>query len=177
VHDLTQPRNAILAIENNLSGRQVGAPATELGIARILDENYPQILANYENRFSDGRPVKSTSIGIRDSSGVYVAALCLNIDMTQFRALEMMLGQFSAVDRGHAPESIDPANADAIRQRIDHYAASLAKSPRDLLPEQRQAILRSLKDAGLMDLRNAPKIAGQHLGISRATVYKDIREA
>ena len=30
VHDLTDPKNAILAIHNNLSGRRVGQPPTEL---------------------------------------------------------------------------------------------------------------------------------------------------
>ncbi|GAB7547468.1 hypothetical protein CS8_071580 [Cupriavidus sp. 8B] len=37
VHDLLYPQQAILAIHNNLSGRQVGDPATELGLARIAD--------------------------------------------------------------------------------------------------------------------------------------------
>ncbi|WP_373421777.1 PAS domain-containing protein [Burkholderia multivorans] len=31
VHDLRTPKQAILAIHNNLSGRAVGDPATELG--------------------------------------------------------------------------------------------------------------------------------------------------
>ena len=67
VHDLLHPEHAILAIHNNQSGREVGAPATELGLARIADPEFPQVLANYANRYADGRPVKSTSIGIRRS--------------------------------------------------------------------------------------------------------------
>lgn len=46
VHDLRDPDQAILAIHNNLSGRNIGDPATELGLARIADEDYPQVLAN-----------------------------------------------------------------------------------------------------------------------------------
>ena len=33
VHDLLDPKHAVLAIHNNLSGREVGDPATELGLA------------------------------------------------------------------------------------------------------------------------------------------------
>lgn len=32
VHDLLDPEHAVLAIHNNLSGREVGQPATELGV-------------------------------------------------------------------------------------------------------------------------------------------------
>jgi predicted transcriptional regulator YheO len=42
VHDLLDPKHAVLAIHNNLSAREVGQPATELGLARILDPNYEQ---------------------------------------------------------------------------------------------------------------------------------------
>ena len=88
VHDLSKPDNAVLAIYNNLSGREIGAPATELGLARIFDPRFPQIVANYANRFADGRQVKSTSIGVKDSSGGYVAALCLNVDLSLLRGIQ-----------------------------------------------------------------------------------------
>ena len=55
VHDLLHPEHAILSIHNNQSGREVGAPATELGLARIADPEFPQVLANYANRYADGR--------------------------------------------------------------------------------------------------------------------------
>src|SRR5688572_27112404 len=82
VHDLLDPKHAILAIHNNLSGREVGSPATELGLARILDPDFAQVIPNYANQFADGRQAKSTSIGIKDSSGQYIAALCMNLDLT-----------------------------------------------------------------------------------------------
>ena len=38
VHDLLDPSHAVLAIHNNLSGREVGQGATELGLARSAAE-------------------------------------------------------------------------------------------------------------------------------------------
>jgi predicted transcriptional regulator YheO len=175
VHDLRDPDHAVRAIHNNLSGRAASDPATELGLARIADNDYPQIVANYANQFADGRPAKSTSIGIRDAGGRYVAALCLNVDLTLFRSMQNALGQFTATDASPVQETLDPANAAAIRRRIDLHAASLASSPQSLKAEERRALMRELKEGGFLEVRRAMEIAASHLGISRATAYNDIK--
>lgn len=195
VHDLRQPEYAILAIYNNLSGREVGAPATELGLARISDPAFPQIIANYANQFADGRQAKSTSIGIKDSSGRYVAALCVNVDLTIFRSLQNVLGQFgSAGATVGVAESLDPADgasirrrmdsfvaqpasigAESIRNRVDQFAARLATTPRSLKTEERRALIRELKESGCLEVRRAMEIVALHLGVSRATVYSDAK--
>ncbi|MGA7777559.1 MAG: PAS domain-containing protein [Paraburkholderia sp.] len=172
VHDLLDPKQAILAIHNNLSGREVGSPATELGLARILDPDYPQVIANYPNRFADGRQTKSTSIGVKDSEGRYIAALCMNVDLTLFRGLQSAMSQFVAVDTTSAPpESLDPASADAIRGRIDQFAARLATTPRALKADERRALIKELKTVGLLDVRRSMETVAAHLGISRASAY------
>jgi len=175
VHDLRSPRHAILAIHNNLSGRNVGDPATELGLARIADDNYPQVLANYANQFSDGRRAKSTSIGIKDSAGHYFAALCLNVDVTMFRGIASLLEQFSGTKGEAARESLDPASAEAIRERIDKFAVNLATTPQALRTEQRKALMQKLREEGYLDLRRSMDTIAQHLGVSRATVYNDAK--
>ena len=176
LHDLTEPDHAILAIHNNLSGRSVGAPATELGLARAADPGVAQVIANYPNTFADGRRAKSTSIGIKDSAGQYVAALCMNVDLTVFRSLNTVLTQFSAVDNDAAVrETLEPAGADAIRARIDQFAARLATTPRALKADERKALMRELKESGLSDVRRAMEIVAAYLNVSRATVYNDAR--
>lgn len=176
VHDLTDPKNAILAIHNNLSGRQVRQPATELGLARIADPDYPQVIANYANVFADGRQAKSTSIGIKDADGNYVAALCLNVDLTLFQNLQSAIDQFTSVDaQGGMRESINPAGAAAIRARIDDFAARLATTPRTLKTSDRRTLLRELKEGGYLQVRRSAEIIATHLGVSRATVYTDAK--
>ncbi|EJE52512.1 hypothetical protein PMI14_02825 [Acidovorax sp. CF316] len=175
VHDLLDPGQSILAIHNNLSGRAVGEPTTELGLARIADPDYPQVIANYANQFADGRQAKSTSVGIKDSSGQYIAALCLNVDLTLFRSLQSVVGQFTAIDGDTGlAESLDPAGADAIRQRIDQFAARLSTAPRALKAAERRALLRELRESGSLQVRRAMEVVAQHLGVSRATVYGDV---
>ncbi|MFC6673692.1 helix-turn-helix transcriptional regulator [Marinobacterium aestuariivivens] len=172
VHDLLDPSHAVLAIHNNLSGREVGDPATELGLARIMDPEFEQVIANYPNCFPDGRQVKSTSIGIKDSEGRYIAALCMNIDLTVFQGFQGMLNQFVDIQvDAPAKETFDPAGAEAIRARIDQFAARLATTPRALKAADRRILVKELKGAGLLDLRRAMEIVAAHLGVSRASVY------
>ena len=56
LHDLTVPEHSIVQIENNLSGRSVGDSATEIGLARIADAGFPDIVANYANKFARRPP-------------------------------------------------------------------------------------------------------------------------
>jgi len=172
VHDLLDPSQAVLAIHNNLSGREVGHPATELGIARIADPGFEQVIANYPNKFADGRQVKSTSIGIKDSEGRYIAALCMNIDLTVFQGFQGMLNQFTAVQvDAPAAETLDPAGAEMIRSRIDQFAARLATTPRALKAADRRHLVKELKSAGLLEVRRSMETIAEHLGVSRASVY------
>lgn len=176
VHDLTDPAKAITAIHNNLSGRQVGQPATELGLARIADPDHPQVIANYANRFADGRRVKSTSIGIKGADGRYVAALCLNVDLTLFQSLQSAIGQFTQLDpTAIVQDVLTPVSTEDICTRIDTFAARLATSPRALKTGDRRLLLRELKAAGCLQVRNSTDIIAAHLGISRTTVYVDTR--
>jgi predicted transcriptional regulator YheO len=176
VHDLLNPGHAVLAVHNNLSGREVGHPATELGLARIMDPEYEQIIANYPNQFADGRQVKSTSIGIKDSKGRYIAALCMNVDLTLFKGFQSALNRFTAVESlTTVKESLDPSGSAAIRARIDEFAAKMAATPRSLKPEDRRTLLKELKAAGLLEVRRAMDTIAAHLGVSRATVYSDAK--
>jgi len=175
VHDLRDPDRALLDIHNGLSGRAAGDAATELGLARIADSSYPQIVANYPNQFADGRPAKSTSIGIKDAEGNYVAALCLNVDLTLFRSMQGMLDQFNATGEAALGESLEPSNADAIRRRIDAHAARLGAMPQLLKAGERRVLMRELKEGGFLEVRRAMEVAAAHLGISRATAYNDIK--
>ena len=171
LHDLRDPQHAILAIHNNLSGRQPGEPATALGLARIADPEYAQVIANYQNQFSDGRQVKSTSIGIKGHGGDYIAALCMNVDLSLFRGLQGMLEQFGALSGDNPNDSLDPSGADAIRARIDKFAARLATTPRALKTADRRVLMQELKESGCLDIRRAMETVASHLGVSRAAAY------
>ncbi|MFF0724349.1 transcriptional regulator [Streptomyces sp. NPDC004134] len=177
LHDLRDPRHAVRTIENPLSGRSPGDPATELGLARIEDPDYPEVIQNYPNRFPDGRPAKSTSIGIRNSAGAYVAALCLNLDVSVLDRTARTLQALTAVEDPGLPltETLRARTADELRAAVEEFAAARGQTPRALASADRRELVRDLRARGLLEVRSAVRLVTELLGVSRATVYNYLR--
>ena len=174
LHDLRDPRHAVRAIENNLSGRRVGDSATELGLARIADPEYPSVLQNYPNRFPDGRPAKSTSIGIKNAAGEYIAALCLNLDVSVLSPVTLALSNLVATDAEHREqplETLRDRTTRELRRAVEELAAERAATPRSLSRPDKKALVRQLHRDGYFDSRDAAQTIADLLGVSRATVY------
>jgi predicted transcriptional regulator YheO len=174
LHDLRDPERAIRVIENNLSGRQVGDSATELGLARIADPQYPSVIQNYPNRFPDGRPAKSTSIGIKNAAGEYIAALCLNLDVSVLSPVTLALSNLVATDTGHADqplETLRDRNARELRRTVEALSAERGGTPRSLSRDDKKTLVRRLHRDGYFDSRDAAQTIADLLGVSRATVY------
>ncbi|MFD3682277.1 transcriptional regulator [Streptomyces sp. NPDC058613] len=174
LHDLRRPDNAIRTIENNLSGRQVGDSATELGLRRIADPDYPSVIQNYSNQFPDGRPAKSTSIGIKNAEGRYVAALCLNLDVSTLSPLALTLANLVAPDAEHQGETLETLrdrSGRELRSAIDSFAAQHSSTPRGLNRDQKRELVRRLHNEGFFETRSSAQLIADQLGVSRATVY------
>ncbi|MFD3700356.1 transcriptional regulator [Streptomyces sp. NPDC058646] len=174
LHDLRRPRSAIRVIENNLSGRQVGDSATELGLRRIADPSYPSVIQNYSNQFPDGRPAKSTSIGIKNADGRYVAALCLNLDISTLSPLTLTLANLVATDveyRDEGLETLRDRTERELRAVIDSFAADRSSTPRSLNRDQKRELVQQLHREGFFETRSSAQHIADRLGISRATVY------
>lgn len=178
LHDLAHPEHSIVQIENNLSGRKVGDSATEIGLARIADTNFPDVVANYENKFADGRPVKCTSIGLKDKTGKYVAAICLNVDITYLRSMSAYLSEMARVSPQGAPvdEHLAPRRDD-VAARILSFAAARNRDPRALTSEEKGEILQQLAHDGELERRGAAERIAALIGLSRSNIYYYLKRA
>lgn len=173
LHDLTHPDHAIVAIECNLSGRKVGDPVTELGLARIQQPEFPEVIQNYPNTFADGRPAKSTSIGIKNSKGRFIAAICLNLDISLFASVQQSLAQLIAVSAKASPlpETLRARSAEEIREAITQFAVRRNQTARGLALQDKRHLVKDLNDNGFLQLKNAVSVVADSLGVSRGTVY------
>lgn len=175
LHDLTRPANSLVAIANPLSGRQIGDSTTELGIGRIADPEFPDVIQNYPNRFPDGRPAKSTSVGFRDSTGRCVVAVCINMDISLLSSANRVLEQLTATGiAAPLPETLRTRSLDEVREALESFAAQQGAQPRALAPEQRREAIRMLAGSGLLQLRGGAAAAAETLGVSRATIYNSL---
>ncbi|MEU5791987.1 PAS domain-containing protein [Streptomyces sp. NPDC047813] len=174
LHDLRDPDRSVRAIENNLSGRQPGDPATELGLSRIADPAFPDVVQNYPNRFPDGRPAKSTSIGIKNAEGRYIAAICLNLDVSVLSPVALTLANLVATDGGHGDtplETLRDRQARELRRAVEEFSAERGAPPRSLSRTDKRALVRQLGRDGYFESRDAARTIADLLGVSRATVY------
>lgn len=177
LHDLTNPTHSILAIENALSGRKVGDSTTEMGLARIQNRKFPDIVQNYANHFPDGRLAKSTSIGLKNRKGKFVAAICLNLDVSLFSSVQLVLEKLTSTTPSPAlsQETLRHRSPDEVRQAIDLFAAAHSTQPRALVASQRRELIRQLSEKGMLHLRGAIAVITEQLGISRASVYNALK--
>ena len=178
LHDLTVPEHSIVQIENNLSGRSVGDSATEIGLARIADSGFPDIIANYANKFADGRPVKCTSIGLKDKGGKYVAAICLNVDISYLKSVSTYLNELTRIKSEHAPveENLGGGTQD-VAAKILAFAAARNRDPRALTSEEKGEILQQLAAAGELERRGAAEKIAAIMGLSRSNIYYYLRKS
>lgn len=119
----------------------------------------------------------------QDSRGRYIAALCMNVDLTLFRGLQNVLEQFGLIGALlNISRSITPANgeverlsvdairiqpigggAETIRARIDQFAAQRATTPRAL--KATVAVRSCVTQTG--QLPEYPQINGNGGAVSR----------
>lgn len=80
LHDLTNPATALSCIKNNVTGRNIGSPATNLVFDLKTRRELSQDKLNYELNIG-ARKFKCTTIPIfRDPDGL-VGAVCINVDV------------------------------------------------------------------------------------------------
>ncbi len=80
LHNLTNPAKALYHIKNNVTGRNIEAPATNLVLDLKMRRMHNQDKLNYELNIGS-RKFKCTTIPIyRDNHGL-VGAICINVDV------------------------------------------------------------------------------------------------
>jgi predicted transcriptional regulator YheO len=173
VHDLSDPAHTIVYIANNLSGRAVGDSATELGLARMADPTFPDVIANYAGTFPDGRPAKSTSIGLKDSSGKFIVAICLNIDLSYLRGISSYIDALTKTQPNETGvvEHLTAHRAEALETKILKFAIARNREPRALTSDEKRALINQLATEGELEIRGAADRIGALVGLSRSNVY------
>ena len=79
LHDLTNPATALNCIRNNVTGRDVGAPATNLVLDLKTRRERGEDKLNYELNIG-ARRFKCTTIPIYRAKDGLVGAICINVD-------------------------------------------------------------------------------------------------
>ena len=90
LQDVSDFNNSVISIRNNhISGRKLGAPATNL-VLKVMNGNFTDknYVTNYRGVSAAGKVVRSSTYFIKDDKNVVVGMLCINIDIDKLVQLK-----------------------------------------------------------------------------------------
>lgn len=182
VHDFSDLDKSVVYIVNgHISGRKVGAGASELGIRRLLGkEKIPDVLVNYTNINHKGNRLKSASIAIRNEKGKMIGAFCLNCDISGFEQIQHFLNPLiqseSLAVVGKSELAAESTVEEDVGQSIQEYLTTHGMVFTQLTYSDKQAIIAYLRKQGTFKQRGAVFAAGKLLGLTRQTIYNYLKK-
>ena len=180
VHDLRYPEHSIIAIFNgHITGRNIGEGTSDLGYEKVSGK-VPDKVVNYKNESPDGKPLKSSSLTIRNNKGDIIGSLGLNYDISVFDQFSNVLSIFTNTNENtitHGKEAFFYGNTkEDIHIAINHYKISNGLTNKVLSRKDKHDVIRFLINGGHLNKRGAVAIIGEALSVTRPTVYKYINE-
>lgn len=176
LHDISHPDASIIAIEGNVTGREVGGPLTDQGLVSLRSGESGRVYA-YTTVANGGRVIKSTSVFLADDKGDVFGGLCINHDITPFVAFDRHLQ--SLLKPTGAEESPQTFGSDVgqVLDKMLNDAIAATGIPISLMQRaDRLKVIRALEQEGAFLLKKAVPLLAERLGVSRHTVYSDLAE-
>lgn len=179
VHDISKPGESLVHIAGNVTGREVGAPATDL-LLKELNKDHDAIhdIYNYKTTAKDGRSLKSTTMFIRNAENRIVAALCINLDTTDFftaaRTIASFLPDTVQSDR-EIKETFSVSASETIDAIFDQTLEILGKQPASMSTEERKQLIQLLNEQNVFDMKGAVQHVARLCGVSQFTIYNYLK--
>lgn len=172
LHDFADLEHSIVEIAGNVTGRSVGGSVTQIGLSIAARADAAEDEIGYITRTRGGRILKSSTLLVRDAEGHVLGALCINLDVTQYRAAARLLSELAG-PVGGSPADID--FSDDIKRVLDgelRQAEREVGRPIDLWRKNdRMTVVAALRRRGVFAVQRAVPFVAERLGVSRATIY------
>lgn len=191
-HDLTNKDRSLVAIaNNNISDRDVGAPLTNVALKILADHSYQNsdYRVHYHGKTVHGKPLRSSTLFIKDEQGEPVGLLCINFDDHRYQELsEKILGLchpdiFVETNFAYDKELLTPAEDDVVETYPRTSEGTASEAVAEVLREkgltaqrltldERMDIICQLDSQGIFLLKGAVKDVAESLECSPASVYR-----
>lgn len=179
-------KSVIKIINGHHTGRQAGAPITDLALnmlSKIEDASFPQDYVCYQGVTKNGDPLHSSTIMIRGEMGHPIALICINFYLNT-PMHKFMYEMFS-------PQNQPLVNTDGLTL-TENFASDIDESIKDALLKARnhienaeevisatqknKAIIEYLHRDGVFKLKGAVPAVSRALGIAKNTVYMHLQK-
>jgi predicted transcriptional regulator YheO len=175
LHDMADPDASIVAIEGNVTGRCVGAPLTDSGLASLRSPESGRVYS-YVTAGEGGRVIKSSSVFLSDDAGVIFGGLCINLDITPYLTFDRHL-QTLLKPTEEGPAQTFGSQVGEVLDSMVGDAMAEAGIPISLMQRaDRLKVIRALDEKGAFLLKKAVPLVAELLGVSRHTIYSDLAE-
>ena len=175
IHDIED--DAIFYIANSYSGREKGDSSNLKINAQDfnLDED---VIGPYEKFGSKGQRIRSITSVLKDNKGNPSGLMCINLDFSILESSLSVVKDFFHPPKLESRPEILFRNEwlEVIQLAIRSYLKKQAQTIESLNAKGRKALLAHLDEKGLFYARKSAEQVAVHLGISRATIYKDLSE-
>lgn len=176
LHDMSDPDASIIAIEGDVTGRNIGAPLTDSGLTSLRSPESGRVYS-YTTVAEGGRVIKSSSVFLSDEKGTIFGGLCINLDITPFLTFDRHLqGLLRPTDDDVPAQTFGSDVGEVLDQMLDDAIAATGIPISLMQRADRLRVVRTLEEKGAFLLRKAIPLVAERLGVSRHTIYSDLAE-
>ena len=183
LHDLRQLERSIVAIENgHVTGRSIGnsllsGRSNDKGLKLLKEGTKEDVLINYTSKSHDGKSLQSTTIIIRNKINRPIAALCINMDITDFVRVSSLINEMWKVDdRNENKVTLDEDLIEVVTTMINNEITNYYCSVRAMKKNDRLKIVMNLNSQGIFAAKNAVKLVANRLNVSKHAIYSYLDE-
>lgn len=184
LHSLEDLQESIIMIANgHVTGRSLGSPMTDLGIRLVRECSNTTAQESsdrwtYFTRTTDARPLKSTSVIIRNSAGAPIGMLCINLDLST--PVSELIADFTPESlsvSGEVAERSVMSVEQLVEKSIGEVVESISTDRSISNAVKNKKIVSELQCRGIFDIKGAIDMVARELNVSRYTIYNYIRES
>ncbi|MCG9555934.1 PAS domain-containing protein [Vibrio sp. Isolate31] len=173
LHSLDIDNPSIIMIANNhLTGRDVGAPITDLALQKL--KTNCDVSEPYFNQTEDGRLFRSVTSVIKNSQGTAIGILCINMDLNV--PLNNFFMEMFPKCSPDSPEKFSKSAKGMLIEAINKISKQVRSDARIPAGNRNKRIVQRLNEDGFFNIKDATMTTAEELGITKGTVYRYIRE-
>ncbi|WP_101926518.1 MULTISPECIES: helix-turn-helix transcriptional regulator [Luteimonas] len=174
IHDLSTLKIAHIA--NPLSGRRAGDSSA--------DDRFPEttleqaVIGPYRMTSRAGRNLRSVTAVLRDRQGSPRGMMCINFDVSLLENVQASLASLAFLPGFAEPRTFfHDTWRQTLEQIVQTYEAEVGVPVTSLDAAGRTILVQRIDEARILDVRNAAPAVAARLGISRASLYKYLKNA
>ena len=177
LQDVSDFNNSVISIRNNnISGRKLGAPATNL-VLKVMNGNFTDknYVTNYRGVSATGKVVRSSTYFIKDDKEIVVGMLCINIDIDKYVQLKNHLDSILKLPEEIFEKTTERFSVSAEGLASDSIETILEESgisPDRMSQEEKIDVVNKLDKNGVFLVKGSICKVASILNVSNATIYR-----